>query len=225
MSESSLQSSAEYSSESSTSPSPKKKHESGSKCHSAFLIKEKKLAEVQVILLLAKKSHGRKHEKKKKILGVGHLKILKEAEKENAIYHRDQDHQKGKNTREVICDLRVNHNLVHLTIMLKNTVNSRKVDHDLQRKVLKDASNSREVDLDLVHLTMMLKNTANSRKVGHDLQRKVLKDATNSGKVDHDLQRKVLKDAGNSREVNLDLVHLTMMLKNTANSRKVAHDL
>ena len=71
---------------------------------------------------------------------------------------------------------------------------------------------------------MMLKNTANSRKVGHNLQRKVLKDATKSGKVDHDLQRKVLKDAGNSREVNLNLVHLTMMLKNTANSRKVGHN-
>ena len=106
-------------------------------------------------------------------------------------------------------------------MMLKNTTNLRKVGHNLQRKVLKDAGNSREVNLDLVHLTMMLKNTANSRKVGHDLQRKVLKDAVNSGKVDHNLQRKVLKDASNSREVDLDLVHLTMMLKNTANLRKV----
>ena len=78
-------------------------------------------------------------------------------------------------------------------MMLKNTANSRKVGHNLQRKVLKDAGNSREVDLDLVHLTMMPKNTTNSRKVGHDLQRKVLKDAANSGKVDHDLQREVLK--------------------------------
>ena len=43
--------------------------------------------------------------KKKKILGVGHLKSLKEAEKENAIYNQDQDNQKGKNAREVICDL------------------------------------------------------------------------------------------------------------------------
>ena len=128
-------------------------------------------------------------------------------------------------------------------MMLKNTINSRKVDHELQRKVLKDAGNSKEVNLDLVHLTMMLKNTTNSRKVDHNLQRKnlkdtansgkvdhnlqrkVLKDATNSGKVDHDLQRKVLKDAGNSREVNLDLVHLTMMLKNVTNSRKVGHNL
>ena len=42
-------------------------------------------------------------------------------------------------------------------MMLKNTVNSRKVDHDLQRKVLKDVGNSKEVNLDLVHLTMMLK--------------------------------------------------------------------
>ena len=79
--------------------------------------------------------------------------------------------------------------------------------YDLQRKVLKDAGNSREVNLDLVHLTMMLKNTANSRKVGHNLQ------------------RKVLKDASNSREVDLDLVHLTMMLKNATNLRKVDHDL
>ena len=136
------------------------------------------------------------------ILGVGHLKSLKEAEKENAIYNQDQDHQKGKNRREVIHDLSFNHDLVHLTIMLKNTVNSRKVDHDLQRKVLKDAGNSKEVNLDLVHLTMMLKSV-------------------NSRKVDHNLQRKVLKDAGNSKEVDLDLVHLTMMLKNTTNSRKV----
>ena len=29
----------------------------------------------------------------------------------------------------------------------------------------------------------------------------------------------------NSREVDLDLVHLTMMLKNTTNSRKVGHNL
>ena len=88
--------------------------------------------------------------------------------------------------------------------MLKNTTNSRKVGHNLQRKVLKDAGNSKEVNLDLVHLTMMLKNTTNSRKVGHNLQRKVLKDAANSGKEDHNLQRKVLKDASNSREVYLD---------------------
>ena len=39
-----------------------------------------------------------------------------------------------------------------MTITLKNTINSRKVDHDFQRKVLKDAGNSREVNLDLVHL-------------------------------------------------------------------------
>ena len=56
----------------------------------------------------------------------------------------------------------------------------RKVGHNLQRKVLKDAGNSKEVNLNLVHLTMMLKNTTNSRKVGHNLQRKVLKDAANS---------------------------------------------
>ena len=31
--------------------------------------------------------------------------------------------------------------------------------------------------------------------------------------------------AGNSREVDLDLVHLSMMLKNAANSRKVGHDI
>ena len=43
--------------------------------------------------------------RKKKILGVGHLKSLKEAKKENAIYNQDQDHQKGKNAREVVCDL------------------------------------------------------------------------------------------------------------------------
>ena len=36
---------------------------------------------------------------RKKILGVGHLKSLKGAEKENAIYNQDQDHQKGKNAR------------------------------------------------------------------------------------------------------------------------------
>ena len=62
-----------------------------------------------------------------------------------------------------------------------------------KEKFLKDADNSREVDLNLVHLTMMLRNTTNSRKVGHNLQRKVLKDAANSGKEDHNLQRKLLK--------------------------------
>ena len=72
---------------------------------------------------------------------------------------------------------------------------------------------------------MMLKNTTNSRKVGHDLQRKVLKDVANSGKEDHNLQRKVLNDASNSKEVDLNLVNLTMLLKNTTNSRKVGHDL
>ena len=64
--------------------------------------------------------------------------------------------------------------------VLKDAANSGKVDHDLQRKVLKDAGNSKEVDLDLVHLTMMLKNDANSRKVDQDLQRIVLKDTGNS---------------------------------------------
>ena len=43
--------------------------------------------------------------RKKKILGVGHLKSLKEAEKENVIYNQDQDHQKGRNAREVVCNL------------------------------------------------------------------------------------------------------------------------
>ena len=61
----------------------------------------------------------------------------------------------------------------------KNSTNSSRVEQYLQRKVVKDACNSKEVDHDLVHVTMMLKNTTNSRKVGHDLQRKVLKDGTN----------------------------------------------
>ena len=85
-------------------------------------------------------------------------------------------------------------------MMLKNETNSRKVDHDLQRKVPKDATNSGKED--------------------HNLQRKVLNDAANPGKADHDLQRKVLKDASNSREVDLDLVNLTMMLKNTTKLKK-----
>ena len=42
---------------------------------------------------------------RKKNQGVGHLKSLKEAKKENAINNRDQDHQEGKNAREVIHDL------------------------------------------------------------------------------------------------------------------------
>ena len=42
---------------------------------------------------------------RKKIRGVGHLKSLKEAKKENAINNQDQDHQKGKNAREVVHDL------------------------------------------------------------------------------------------------------------------------
>ena len=43
--------------------------------------------------------------RKRKILGVGRLKSLKEAKKENAMYNRGHDHQKGKNAREVIHDL------------------------------------------------------------------------------------------------------------------------
>ena len=70
LSESSLQSSAGYSSESSTSPSAKKKHRSGSKHYSTGLIKQKTIAEVQVILLLAKKTKRAMEESmRKKILG------------------------------------------------------------------------------------------------------------------------------------------------------------
>ena len=67
-SESSLQSLAEYSSESSTSPSPKIKHRSGSKCHSAGLIKQKNYCQStshSPVSKKDKKSHGRKHDKKK----------------------------------------------------------------------------------------------------------------------------------------------------------------
>ena len=42
---------------------------------------------------------------RKTIQGVGHLKSLKEAKKENIVNNRDQDHQKGKNVREVVHDL------------------------------------------------------------------------------------------------------------------------
>ena len=68
-----LYSLAEYLSESSTSPSPKKKHGSGSKCQSAGLIKQKNYCRStshSPVSKKDKKSHGRKHEKKK-ILGVG----------------------------------------------------------------------------------------------------------------------------------------------------------
>ena len=50
----------------------------------------------------------------------------------NAVKSQDQDHQKGKDAREVGHDLYT----VLLTIMLKNTLNSIKAVHDLQRKVL-----------------------------------------------------------------------------------------
>ena len=49
-------------------------------------------------------------------------------------------------------------------MMLENEANSGKVDHDLQRKVLKDTGNSKEVDLNLVHLTMMLKTPPTQEK-------------------------------------------------------------
>ena len=68
-SESSLQFSAECSSESSTSPSPKKKHRSGSKHQSAGLIKQKiyhQSTSYSPVSKRDKKSHGRKHEKKKR---------------------------------------------------------------------------------------------------------------------------------------------------------------
>ena len=90
-SESSLQFSAEYSSESSTSPSPKKKHGSGSKHQSAGLIKLKNYCQSTSYSPVSKKTKRTMEEsmRKKKILGVGHLKSLKEAEKENAVYNRD----------------------------------------------------------------------------------------------------------------------------------------
>ena len=77
----------------------KKKHGSGSKHQSGGLIKQKNYRQStshSPVSKKDKKSHGRKHEKKK-ILGVGHLKSLKEVKKENTVYNRDQDHQKGKN--------------------------------------------------------------------------------------------------------------------------------
>ena len=43
----------------------------------------------------------------------------------NTINNQDQDHQKGKYTREVSHDV----GKVHLTIMLKNTVNNQDQDH------------------------------------------------------------------------------------------------
>ena len=49
-------------------------------------------------------------------------------------------------------------------MMLKNTTNSRKVGHNLQRKVLKDAGNSKEVDLNLVQLTTMLRTPPTQEK-------------------------------------------------------------
>ena len=85
----------------------KKPHRSGSKRHSTGLIKQKnyhRSTSHSPVSKRDKKSPGRKHEERK-ILGVGHLKSLKEAKKENAVYSRDQDHQKGKNTREVVRDL------------------------------------------------------------------------------------------------------------------------
>ena len=67
-SESSLQSLAEYSSESSPFPSPKKEQGSGSKRHPAGLIKQKNYRQStshSPVSKKDKKSHGRKHEKKK----------------------------------------------------------------------------------------------------------------------------------------------------------------
>ena len=49
-------------------------------------------------------------------------------------------------------------------MMLKNEANSRKVDHDLQRKVLKDTGNSKEVDLNVVQLTTMVKTPPTQEK-------------------------------------------------------------
>ena len=69
----------------------KKKHRSGSKHQSAGLIKQKNYHQStshSPVSKKDKKSHGRKHEREEKmILGVGHLKSLKEAKNENAIYN------------------------------------------------------------------------------------------------------------------------------------------
>ena len=86
-SESSSQSSAEYSSESSPSPSPKKKNMEVAVNDILQVLKNKKtIAEVQVILLLAKKTKRALEESmRKKNLRSRSPKSLKEAKKENTI--------------------------------------------------------------------------------------------------------------------------------------------
>ena len=126
-----------------------------------------------------------------------------------------EDHNLQKKVLERRWQFKRSHlDLVHLTMMLKNTTNqesrsrspkkvlkdatnSGKEDHNLQRKVLKDAGTFKRSQSQSSSFNYEAENTTNSRKVGHNLQRKVLKDAANSGKEDHNLQRKVLKDATN----------------------------
>ena len=76
---------------------------------------------------------------------------------EKAINNQDQDHQKGKDTREVGHAL----SKVHLTIMIEKAINNQ--DHQ-------KGKDTREVShaLSKVHLTMVLKNVVNN--LGQDHQ-------------------------------------------------------
>ena len=76
---------------------------------------------------------------------------------EKAINNQDQDHQKGKDTREVKKSCSVKSPFDYGAEM-KNVVNNRGQDHQ-------KGKDTREVShaLSKVHLTMMLKNAVNNR--------------------------------------------------------------
>ena len=89
----------------------------------------------------------------------------------NAVNSQDQDHQKGKDTREVGHDVAK----VHLTIMMKNAINNQ--DHQ-KGKYITEVSNN----LCKVHLTIMMKNAINNQDQDHQKEKIQQKSVTVSAK-------------------------------------------
>ena len=100
-----------------------------------LVLNKQAITKVKVILQLTKK--------RKIPIGVSMKKNAK----------ADQDHQKGKDTREVSHTL----SKIHLTIMIEKTINNQDQDHQ-------KGKDTREVGhtLSKVHLTMVLKNIVNN---------------------------------------------------------------
>ena len=76
----------------------------------------------------------------------------------NVINSQDQDHQKGKDTREVSHALQK----VHLAMMLKKAINNQDQDHQKGKDTTEVGH-----DVGKVHLTIMVKNAVNNQDQDH----------------------------------------------------------